>query len=121
MAAFVRDYQAAQLRAGRQDVIAPRGFDPDTEAWARVNYGQWIIDCPFCNSAILADSDDLRFFCVECSSAENGHRWVDVIWPENAAAIEHELMQRRNEANRNWYPEESIVRLQAENLLERDV
>jgi len=112
--AFVQHYRAQRARKRLPVPEAPRGFDDTRAAAVRVNWGQWIIDCPFCPSAILADPDDRRFYCLECGSADNGHRWIAVVWPNEAAAIEDELLKRPREENRNWFPGEDTFKLRLE-------
>lgn len=91
---------------------------------AYVNYGRWVADCPAvgCNSAaqlrgsappepeisalILTDEQDKQmpwkrdemFYCTACGQL------AQVIWPDDEIGIFETLCERRNQANRNWYP-----------------
>lgn len=75
-------------------------------AYAYVNHGRWMIDCPWgCNSAQYAARSDRRFFCVECDSGGTA-QWAPVEWPDDleVAAIEAALGLRPDETLRNWEP-----------------
>ena len=83
-------------------------------AFASVNYGRWLVRCPWCPSAQHASRADHRFFCVECYNSAVGQRWVKVVWPEEARDIESVLL-RRPKRYRNWNPGEAVVKLEREN------
>lgn len=101
-----------------------RPFDPPTKVFAssvpvRINHGRWIVDCPFCPGAQMADPEDRRFFCVDCLHAGTPAEgcWLRVEWPpaDRRAAAE-ELLERRLVPHQNWQPEtESIGDLRREN------
>ena len=84
---------------------------------ARVNHGRWIVDCPNCFGAELADVDDLRFYCLSCGNRDVGHRWLQVKLPPNRTRIEELLLRRLQPGNRNWHPGESVAQLERENRL----
>lgn len=84
--------------------------------FARVEQGRWLIDCPDCNGATLADLEDPRFFCPDCQNAMSGGVWLRVMLPPNVAAIEHELLKRPI-VNRNWTPGETVGALKADNAI----
>lgn len=72
-------------------------------AWARVNHGRWIADCPrpYCNNAILLSPRQAQFHC----SGEGGCRLIsDVEWPADADGIWDALLERPVPGTRNWYP-----------------
>lgn len=86
-------------------------------AFAYVNHGRWVADCPFgCGGAELARED--TFMCRECLNATIRHRPIPLVWPEpeDVAAIEHALIVRPV-LNRNWNLNESIGALVAENAM----
>lgn len=92
----------------------------DVQAYAYVNHGRWIVDCPFCPSAQVASMSDPRFFCAGadgCANAAAGGHFVPVVFPgdKQLKAIERELLKRRNKDNRNWHPGEKVSDLQREN------
>jgi hypothetical protein len=89
----------------------PQGEDPNTVIFARINDGRWIADCPWCPSAIVADPDDPRFFCVHCTT---GAHWVRIIFPDELKEIEAILNARSHVKHRSWQPGESIHFLKAE-------
>jgi hypothetical protein len=81
----------------------------------RVNHGRWVVDCPVCLSAQLASSTEQRFLCAECGNISNaGGKWLPLVWPPDAVAIEAALAIRPTE-NRNWLPGESVSDLRREN------
>jgi len=92
--------------------VMPEGFHK-AQTYARVNHGRWVADCPFCSSAVVADPEDPRFFCVHCLNNGTG-KWVRVVWPEDFAAIEAELALRARTTHRNWDPQESLADLRDE-------
>jgi hypothetical protein len=86
-------------------------------AFAYVNHGRWVADCPFgCGGAELAIED--RFLCHECRNAPNRHRSIPLVWPapEDVSAIAAALVVRPV-LNRNWNLNESIGALVAENAM----
>lgn len=97
-------------------VPAPDATDTSHATFAYVNRSRWVARCPFCPGAQLVHPDDRRYFCVDCLSIANGHRWVPVIWPPDPAAIEQALTGRPVEY-RNWEPPETVAQLFAENTL----
>lgn len=95
----------------------PREKDP--HALAVVNHGRWIVRCPHCPGAQMADPEDRRFFCIDCLMAAVKGRWAVVDWPAEVItpAIEEALLQRPTMTTRNWEPGEDISYLVAENVM----
>jgi hypothetical protein len=85
-------------------------------AYAQVNWGRWVVQCPWCLSATLASREDHRFFCSECGNAPAGGKWVQVEWPDKWSAIEEHLVKRPTPRTRNWSPGETVDGLVAENI-----
>lgn len=88
-----------------------------TAAFAYVNHGRWVADCPAgCGGAELARDD--VFMCRECGNITTRHQPVPLVWPsdEDVRAIEAALVVRPF-LNRNWNIDESIGRLLAENAM----
>lgn len=83
---------------------------------AEVNHGRWIVRCPFCAGAELADPDDPRFFCCGCHNSGVDGRWLPVQWPAERQGIEDALCERNEEEHRNWLPHESVIDLLAQTL-----
>ena len=81
---------------------------------ARCEQGRWLVDCPLCGSADLADEDDPRYFCFDCRNKDVGGKWLPVQWPNNRHGIETALLARSRTVNRNWFPGESIADLERE-------
>ena len=94
----------------------PRGEAESPVIVAAVNHGRWVAECPWCRDAQRVDLSDPWFYCVACGNAENGHLWVPVKLPAALKAIEHALLERSHEENRNWLPHETVVDLLAQTL-----
>lgn len=106
----------AFLYSGEAVLRIPTKESGDAEAFARIDHGRWVVDCPFCPSAQMAFEEDHRFLCADCLNADASGAWVRVIWPKPAVrkAIEGPLVVRPK-ANQNWRPGESPAELRAEN------
>lgn len=84
-------------------------------AYARANYGRWVVDCPrrrpfVCRDALQAVPGQPVFVCPTCDTV------ADIVWPQDVAMIEELLMARPDPATRNWEPGESTTWLLTENL-----
>lgn len=80
-------------------------------AWARVNWGRWVVDCPVCPDALMMGPGTRLFQCWECGAE------ADVVWPVNTAGIDRMLALRPMPNTRNWQPGETLHDLAVENLL----
>lgn len=84
--------------------IFPRPPLPRVAINARIDFGRWIVDCPYCPGAEYLDMDDPVFFCLSCEMEENGGRYILVSIPENPQAIEKSLLGLpRN--RQHWRPQ----------------
>tara|TARA_Y100000310_G_scaffold233219_1_gene236074 strand:+ start:1926 stop:2354 length:429 start_codon:yes stop_codon:yes gene_type:complete len=90
---------------------------------ARINYGKWIVDCPWCKSAEFVFMDNPIFLCRNCWNNATTE-YIKVSLPKNINAIEAVLEKREKfnwEAgrkvymNRNWEPGETVAFLEKEN------
>ena len=92
----------------RIEIISDRSIVLGTKAFASINAGRWIVNCPFpgCRSAQLASVLDRRFFCVECNSSAVGGKWVEVEWPNSPEGVEQWVVHRPAEAQ-HWLPGET--------------
>ena len=81
---------------------------------AEINHSRWIVKCPFCSGAELADKNDPRFFCLSCFNKTIGGQWAVVTFPENGTTIENELVKRPKIEHRNW-TNETLTKLRLEN------
>lgn len=88
-------------------IIDDRSVGP-VHAYARVNAGRWVVDCPSpnCNSAQMASYGDRRFFCCDCAMEELGGKWAKVLWPDNHLEVENWL-SNRIDAVKHWNPGET--------------
>lgn len=102
------------IGARRQTMPLPTETDTATPCYAEVNHGRWIVNCPFCAGAELADPDDRRFFCLSCYNVAVGGKWLAVTWPSQRKAIEAELLKRPKAEFANWSPGERVASLRAE-------
>lgn len=75
-----------------------------------INHSRWVADCPECNGGMGCWDEMQTSICMDC-----GHQY-QLQWPENRATAVAILLLRP-EAKRNWYPDEPLSRLEAENLL----
>ena len=81
---------------------------------AEVNYGSWIVRCPYCPSAEYASETDPHFICTDCGNAANGFAWHPVTFPTAQPAIEAALTVREQK-RQNWLPGQTVADLIAEN------
>jgi hypothetical protein len=84
-------------------------------AYARANYGRWVVECPqtrpfVCRDALQMHPGDPLFVCPTCDTR------ADIVWPQDVAMIEELLMARPDPATRNWEPGETTTWLLTENL-----
>lgn len=80
------------------------------KAESRVEWGRWLIDCPFCAGAVLLDPEEPRTYCLSCFNAEVGHRWVEVDVPGEYEAIVAAL-EALPENLAHWRPGQTIEQL----------
>ena len=81
---------------------------------AEVNHGRWIVRCPYCSGAEIADAEDPVFMCLSCFNEENLGRFHMVRFPKEVDQIEKVLNQRKALENQNWIPGESLEDLKKE-------
>lgn len=91
----------------RYKVVEDRSLSRDVKAFARVNAGRWLVNCPFsgCNSAQYASILDRRYWCCDCENRAISGKWIEVIWPE-VESVEA-WMQNRPLKAKNWNPGET--------------
>lgn len=90
------------------------------KAYAYLNHGRWVVECPRdgCANAYLARTAPKRCECVSvevCTHSEQCDQIIDVVTPDNRRAIEL-AVSTRPYANRNWRPGETVELLEAENI-----
>lgn len=101
---------------GSGDLQLPEGITEETSVPVIVNYGRWLVQCPWCPSAQVASREDHRFFCIECANNQS-MKWIRVTWPDTHVAVERLLGKRHMREIRNWLPHETLEHLRAENEL----
>lgn len=81
----------------------------EVKAQARVDWGRWIVDCPFCAGAVLLDWGCPLTYCLSCHNEKAGHKWVEVELPTDAerAAVEAAL-EELPESEQHWRPGQSL-------------
>jgi len=119
------EYLAFVLAAYRRShaggvVSVPTGRDKEAlpQAEAQVNHGRWIAECSTgCGDAVLLGKNADLYLCSNCDVG-----WQLVVWPEEQAAIESDLLKRPHNirvepepSSRNWTPGETVEDLRAEN------
>jgi hypothetical protein len=79
-----------------------------TRAYAYVNQGQWIADCPAgCGNAMALRPKQTEYLC---GLLNDGHlqagcgALAEVGWPPDAVWIWDALLARRDKRTRNWAP-----------------
>lgn len=118
-----RTYYGVSQRRFSEIVMEKRGHGkPSTEqrddiaVEAEILQGRWIVQCPFCPGAEMADEDDKWFLCLSCYNEEINGAFIKVVWPSNARQIETVLMERKRIDDRTWTRDKSIMHLEAENV-----
>ncbi len=115
--AGVEGFTVNVLRARRQPRLLPKEVSKEPALHAEINHGRWIVKCPFCSGAEMAEPGDPRFYCLSCYNEQAGGKWLKVIFPSTSHVkkIEAELLKRPKKANINWLPTETLKQLQDEN------
>lgn len=93
-----------------------------TAAVARVDYGRWVAECPFCGGSCMVDPDDPFFFCLHCSGNGSGEagpvtfpvkrdevetavlEWPVIVSGRHASKAEEALHAIPAILPRNWKP-----------------
>lgn len=114
---FVVALREAIAGEGRNPTLpAPENVSGELAAY--VNHGRWIVECPDgCRWAVVASAQAPFFFCGRCANAKNGGAWLRVVYPQDKATIEYQLLKRPREENRNWKPGERVSDLIRENAM----
>lgn len=94
-----RVFRWIEHRAQRR-VPPPDGFVIGQQVWARINHNRWVADCP-CGSAAVVSPADPRFACTEC-----GYGWAVLVFPEDPAAIEAEVVNELPHLRNWWHPDD---------------
>lgn len=77
------------------------------EVVARVDWGRWLADCPFCGGAELVSRTAGVFYCLSCGMAKQGGRPMRAVFPDGLEEIEAEL-NTREEKFQNWTMERGL-------------
>lgn len=73
---------SARLRSGGPLVPRPTGLNPEVKAYARVDDGRWLADCPWgCGAAFIIPAGETRFWCTECAGGGFG-LLAALVWPD---------------------------------------
>lgn len=98
---------------------------------ARVDFGRWVADCP-CGACAYVEPSEPVYFCWGCQNVDVNGDYKTVIFPDNRAEIENELLLREVIENpkllpsqaalnarpkvaglvRSWNPDETVDKLQ---------
>lgn len=90
-----RVYRWMEYRVQRR-VPLPEG-DTGDSYFARINQNRWLADC-VCGSAQIVSPTDPRYGCTEC-----GWGWCALIFPEDVAAVEAQMLLTAKPYLRNWW------------------
>lgn len=91
-------YRWINYRLNRR-LTPPTEFVPDAPpVYARINQNRWLGDCANCGNGAIVSVTDLRFGCTECQ-----RDWVELIVPDDVAAVETEMLLVTPPIYRNWY------------------
>lgn len=105
------------METSGDNVTLPTAISTKATAYARVDLGRWIVDCPWCKSAQHASREDHRFFCVECGNVAVDGQWITVQWPVEWQDVEAVLRSRPSAGNQWFTPgQETLADLEAENI-----
>ncbi|MEU0359911.1 hypothetical protein [Streptomyces cyaneofuscatus] len=88
-------YLYMEFRVGRR-LTKPTGTVDETY-YAQINQNRWVVQC-VCRSAAIVSPTDPRFACTEC-----GYGWASIVFPEDPAAVEEELLLEPRPHLRNWW------------------
>lgn len=76
-----------RARAGGPLVPRPTGHNPAAAAYARVDDGRWVGDCPWgCGAAFNLPAGADTFWCTECAGGGLGYTCT-LVWPEGVALL----------------------------------
>jgi ribosomal protein L37AE/L43A len=64
------------------------------EVVARVDWGRWLADCPYCGGAELVSKKTGIFYCLSCGMARQDGRPMRAVFPDDMEEIEAELKTR---------------------------
>jgi hypothetical protein len=82
---------ARKAMTGQPPVPRPTGHNPDVTAYARVDDGRWIADCPWgCGAAFNLPAGETVMWCTECAGAGLGHT-AALVWPADMERLTHNL------------------------------
>ena len=96
--------------------------------YARVSWGRWVVDCgnPYCTGALTLGPDlvgDDKMIRRGLAWGQTGMQCWDcgfvsspIVWPTDPDAIEMLLVRRPDIRTRNWFPNERLEDLLAENI-----
>lgn len=104
---------------------------------ARIDWGRWLADCPYCNGAEYVDPDEPFLFCLSCGMQKNSGAALPVEFPPNRGEIEALVLARPVDdlrggnlvekallarplvqgLSRSWLPGETVNDLKEQNKL----
>lgn len=87
---------------------------PAGTASAEIVHGRWLVKCDVCGGAEETSWREPVFYCLSCGNALHDGKVMAVNFPAEREAIETALL-KRDVANRNWKPGETLETLQEEN------
>lgn len=102
-----RTWLAAKSPGVGFDRTPPSGAVAGVTILARVEFGRWIVDCPWCGGAELGSHADHLFFCCGCRNKTVGHAYARVEFPKHRVGLERVLLDLPENA-RHWRPGQTV-------------
>ena len=101
------------IKAGMvRNHVPESAYSNSSPLQAYVNHGRWIVKCE-CGGAEKAWEEGI-FMCQSCFNAGHKHQYRQSIFPKERLEIE-KLLEMRPLSNRNWYSNETLIQIEAEN------
>ena len=90
--ASYQSFLEQSYRVFRDADLPPLSFMADDlpTAIVEINAGRWIWRCLACNTGVVPARDNPYVICSVCGYGD----WHRILWPENATAIEEELLRQ---------------------------
>jgi hypothetical protein len=87
-----------RLARKRRFIITP---GKQGKVYARLDWGRWIADCPFCKGAEYVSRVGRLFFCLSCGMKDNGGHPMHAVFPRDLQEIEASAASKSVEFQ-NW-------------------
>jgi len=110
-----RDYLLKVMRGYWPNANPQLSWEPGGKPLkAEIGSSNWRVRCDVCSEIIIYEPGEV-FICPQCANSSNSYRARNVLMPDNRAEIENILLQRPDPQTRDWFPNETVEQLLAEN------